>query len=836
MLPCYYQQVKFVDTGSLDRTYFAIIKIDIIMIRHLLKFSYRALQRQGGYVVINVLGLAIGIACTLAISLFIVHELSYDQYHEDKDRIYRIVLHGIFSGTEVKGAYTPSPMGLAMVNDFPEVESFVRMNVWDETIVQVDDRYFIEQDFIEADSTFFDFFSIPLISGHQETALTEPNTVVLSKTTAARIFGEGDPMDEMIRIGNGPTHYRVTGVMEDVPETTHFNAGLVGSFTSNPRADDNQWLSNSFYTYVKLHPDASFETVTERFEGLVLKYIGPELRRVLGITTEDFLAQGNVFNYFLQPLTAIHLDPSVEHHLKPSNDPKYLWIFGAIGLLILVIASINFMNLSTAQATKRAKEVGMKKVIGSSRGMLAWQFVTETVFLSFLALLVAAMVLEITLPYFNNLLSLHLSMSYFSSWFVIPGMIALALVVGLFAGSYPAFYLSAFNPNTVLKGKTGSSKQSTSLRRALTVLQFAISIMLISGSVVMYKQLSFMLNKDLGFDRENILVLRNAYSIGNQIEAFKSELQGIPGVVSVSASTAVPGRPNNNNGYMISGRDDESFLMQTTWADHDFLETYGIKLAEGRFFDPDLRTDQQACILNERAVNNYRLDDPFATRLLVPGEGDELEVMPVIGVVHDFHFESLRNDINPAIIRFKDEATNWGYISIRLEPDMVSEARRQAEELWASFTGNDPMLYFFLDEDFNRFYREEQQNAKMSVLFTVLAIVIASLGLYGLTAFSLEQRTREIGIRKTFGASISNIWFMICKDVMVLVGVATVIAWPLMYWVVSNWLHNYPYRISLQPVDFLVGFVVAVVIALATISYRVLRTASLNPSLSLRSD
>lgn len=804
------------------------------MIRHLFKFSFRALRKQGGYVAINVFGLAIGIACTLAIALFIVHELSYDQYHQDKDHIYRVGLQGRFSGTELNAAYSPSPMGAAMVSDFPEVESFLRIYKWGETVIQVEDRHFIEQEFMEADSTFFDFFSIPLISGQKETVLTEPHTVVLSETAADRLFGDADPLGEMMRIGNGTTHYKVTGVMEDVPENTHFRAGMIGSFTTNPRSDSNHWLSNSFYTYLKLHPGADPDHIVDGFKNFIIKYIGPQLKQALGITMEEFEAKGNAYNYFLQPLTSIHLDPSVEQDMKSANDPKYLWIFGSVGLLILVIASINFMNLSTAQATKRAKEVGLKKVVGSSRGLLVGQFITETVILSFLALLVAILILQLVLPSFNNLLSLELSMQYFNHWAIIPSLVALALIVGLSAGSYPAFYLSAFNPNTVLKGKAGTSSEGIFLRKGLTVLQFAISILLISGSIVMYKQLNYMQNKDVGFEKENILVIKNTEIIGDQIETLKNELQGLPGVVSVAASTAVPGRGNNNNGYMIKGRNDETFLMQTIWADYDFLETYGMEMADGRFFDPEMLTDREACIINECTVEDYQLSDPFATRVIVPNGEDEQEVMPVIGVVRDFHFESLRNDIAPVLFRFKDEEFNWGYLSVRIQPEMANRIIGESEELWGSFTAEDPLQYFFMDDDFNRFYKEEEQNAQLSIVFTILAIVIASLGLYGLTAFSLQQRIREIGIRRTFGATMGNIWYMICKDVMILVGVATLIAWPLLYWVVSSWLQNYPYRISLQPVDFLAGFILAVVIALSTISYRVLRTASMNPSLSLR--
>ncbi len=384
-------------------------------------------------------------------------------------------------------------------------------------------------------------------------------------------------MNKLLQAGGEEEYFRVTGVMEDIPENSHFRAGMLGSITStHPTYDLEQFLSNNLFSYVKLQEDADPAVVSERFEGLILKYIGPVLRQFMGITVEEFLAAGNQFNYFLQPLTAIHLDPSVESSHHPPNDPKYLWIFGSIGLLIIVIASINFMNLSTAQATKRAREVGMKKVAGASRGMLIRQFIAETIILAFVAMLVALMLVELVLPYFNDLLSLGLSLSYFGSWYVIPALFVLIGIIGFMAGGYPAFYLSSFHPATVLKGKN-SGKQNIKIRMGLTVLQFVISIMLITGSVIMYRQLVYMVNKDLGFDKENILVLRRAYVLGPQVDAFKTELQGIPGVLSVSASTTVPGRAPNSNSYTLPGRSDETFLLNSTFADYDYLEPLVLK-------------------------------------------------------------------------------------------------------------------------------------------------------------------------------------------------------------------------------------------------------------------
>ena len=801
------------------------------MVKHIIKYSLRTLKRQGGYVLINVLGLAVGLACALVIALFIVHELSYDKYHEHHDQIYRLGLDGRFSGQESRMASTAPPIGPAMAEEFPEVENFLRMHIWDETVIQIEDRFYTEDHLAMVDSTFFDFFSIPLLRGNKETALTEPFSVVLTETTARRLFGDEDPMDKLLRAGNMDEHFRVTGVMEDIPENTHFRAGMLASLTSHDLATDDNWLSNNLFSYVKLRPGADPDMVRARFEGLIVKYIGPMIREFMGITIEEFLNAGNSYNFILQPLTSIHLDPSVEASHHPPNDPKYLWIFGSVGILIIAIASINFMNLSTAQATRRAREVGMKKVVGSSRGMLVRQFVTETVVLAFVSMLVAIMLVELSLPYFNNLLSLHLSLSYLGSWFVIPLLLALVVAVGLFAGVYPAFYLSSFQPAAVLKGKT-NGKQNTRFRMSLTVMQFVISIMLITGSVIMYRQLNYMTNKDLGFDKENVLVLRRAYVLGGQVDAFKTELQGVPGVVSVSSSTAVPGRPNNFNGHTLPGRSDETFLLQTTYADYDFLETYGIELAAGRFFEPENRTDRDACLINERAVRNMELDDPLTSRVINIGHGPPGS--PVIGLLRDYHFESLRMDIGPAAIFFKHEDIQWGYVSIRYEPQMLRRVLEETETIWKSFATNQPMLYFFMDQDFNRLYREEEQNAQLSVIFTLLAIFIASMGLYGLTAFSLQQRIKEIGIRKTFGAGVTSIWMMISKEVLALIALATLVAWPLIYWIAGNWLQNYHYRISMQLQDFLLGFVIAVVIALGSISYRVIRTASMNPSISLR--
>jgi putative ABC transport system permease protein len=800
-----------------------------------IKYSFRVFKRQKAYVFINVIGLAIGLSCSLIIALFIRYELNYDQYNEKKDRIFRVILNGKISGQEVTVTSTASKIGPTMRSEFPEVEDFLRLNGWGETIIRYGDNRFTENAFIEADSSFFNFFSIPLSRGNKETVLNEPHTVVISESASKRIFGENDPIDKMIKIGNDTIYYRVTGVMEDIPANTHFEANMIGSFMTNPRATENQWLSNSFNTYVLLHPNADPQKVNNRFSGMIVKYVGPLVTKYFGISMQDFLEQGNKYNMFLQKLTDTHLDPSIEQDLKPANDPKYLWIFGSIALLIIVIASINFMNLSTAQASKRAKEVGIKKVSGSTKGKLVSQFLAETIILSLVALLITILIVELSLPYFNKILGLNLNVGYLSTWHTIPALLIFSVMIGILAGIYPAFYLSSFNPYMVLKGMRASNKGGITVKRILVVLQFSISITLIVGTLIMFRQIRFMLNKDLGFNKEHLLVLRNAGTIGDKIKIFADELRNIPGVVKVASSTAIPGHNNNNNGYVIKGRPEESYLIQTNWIDYDYLDVYGIRLSSGRFFDPSFSTDKDACVVNENTVHSFLMEDPFAIRFETrEDESDEVTYMPIIGVVKDFHHESLRNDITPYILRFKDEDNNWGYISIKLSPAASSATIEKIEEVWRSYTNNDPMQYFFMDKDFERLYKEEEQNARLAILFTILAILIASLGLYGLTSFSVQQRTKEIGIRKTFGASKSNLWTLVAKEILILIAISTAIAWSLIYWIANDWLQNYHYRIKLQITDFLLGFVIALVIALAIISHRTIKTALLNPSVSLR--
>jgi len=804
------------------------------MLRNLIKYSVRSFKRQRSYIIINILGLSIGIACSLLIAIFVLNEASYDKYNEKKDRIYRLVLNGKIGGQEIVGAFTPSIMGPTMLEEFPEVDDYLRMTGSGPTVVEYESRVFTEDNLIQADSSFLNFFTIPVITGDPQNMLNAPHKVVLTESSAKKIFGEESPIDKALKIGSDTVNYIVTGVIGDIPENSHFDANIITSFLTNPRSKAPDWMSNSFSTYLLLNPNASASDVEMKITDLLVKYVGPELQKYMGITIEEFLGQGNRYSYFLQNLADIHLDPSVQQEFKAASDPKYLTIFGSVAILIVLIAAVNFMNLSTAQASRRAKEVGIKKVGGSTRGMLVMQFLSESFILSFISLLFALLIVKVSLPYFSNLLGTRLELNLLSYWYTIPAMLLFTVVVALLAGSYPAMFLSSFNPYEVLKGSLSGNMKNGRMRRVLVVFQFAVSILLIVGTVVMYRQINFMLNKDVGFNKEQLIVIERAHVLGPRWKAFKDAAMEIPGVVNIASSTAVPGRNNNNNGYLIEGRKDESFLMATNWVDPDYLDTYGMTLASGRFFSDSHSTDREACLVNESAVREFGLDQPDQTRIIRPGDEGRLQTMSIIGVVSNFNHESLRNPIQPYIFCFKGDDQMWGYLTVKLTASNYTETIGGIEELWKEFTANNPLQYYFVDDDFENMYKQEKQNAQMAVIFSILALFIAALGLFGLTSYTVEQRTKEIGVRKAMGSSVAGIYVVISREVIVLVSVSALLAWPLIWYFAGKWLESFHYRIEMGFPMLIAGLAVALAIALMTISYRIVRAARVNPAQSLK--
>jgi putative ABC transport system permease protein len=804
------------------------------MFTNLIKHSINSFKRQRSYIIINILGLSIGIACSLLIALYVINEASYDQFNVKKDRIFRTILNGKIGGQEVTTSSSPAIMGPTMLKEFPEIEDYLRMNGRGPTVIEYNKQTFTEEHIVEADSSFFNFFSIPVLKGDLKSLLNAPHKVVLSETAAKRIFGNENPIDKPIKIGTDTLRYIVTGVMADIPQNTHFEANVLTSFITNQRSKSPTWMNNSFSTYFLLKPNTSYKTVDAKYPELLKKYVGPEIQQYTGISLDDFIAKGNKYRFYLQKLSDIHLNTSIQQDFKASVDPKYLKIFGSIAILIVLIAAINFMNLSTAQASRRAKEVGIKKVAGSTRGMLVAQFLSESFILSLISLIVAVVFIKLSLPFFNNLLGAKLSLSLISNWYVIPLLILFSVFVGVLAGSYPAFFLSSFNPYEVLKGSVKNSLQNGRLRRVLVVFQFAVSILLIVGTMIMYRQIKYMLNKDVGFKKEQLIVINRAEALGKKMKSFKEIVKNIPGVINITSSTAIPGRTNNNNGYMMEGRKDETFLMTTSWVDYDFLATYGMTLASGRTFNESFSSDKEACIVNESAVKDFKITDIEKTRFMEPRDSGKINYLPVIGVVKNFNYESLRNPIGPYILKFQNDNMLWGYITVRLSGQNYSKTISSIEEKWKEFVSNNPLQYYFLDADFELMYKQEKQNAQMAVIFSILAIFIAALGLFGLTSFTVEQRTKEIGVRKAMGSSVTGIYIVISREVVILVSISALIAWPVVYYWAGKWLQNFYYKINLGFFTLVMGLAIALGIAVLTISYRILRAAKVNPAQSLK--
>jgi putative ABC transport system permease protein len=809
------------------------------MFRNIFKVALRNIIRQKSYVFINISGLAIGIASSIIIILFVSSELSYDKFNLKRKQIYRLYLDGKIGESEIKGAWTASPTAKALKNEIPEVIDAVRMDNWNETILKIEDRSYVEQHFMLADSSFFNFFSIPVIQGDPKTALAAPHNLVLTRSAARKYFGNEDPIGKHIYVNSDTTFYSVTGIMEDVPDNAHFEFNVLGSFATHYRANDEQWLSNSFSTYLLLRDDASYAEVENKIRPILEKYIGPQLQQAIGISIEEWIAAGNRYGLYLQPLEDIHLNPEIQHSMKPSNDKKYVYIFTIVALLIVVVAIINYMNLATARSVKRAKEVGLRKVTGSTKGQLIGLFLFESVILSFFSLVLALILVQLALPLVNQITRLNLSFSLFSNWVILPGLLVLTVLIGIIAGSYPSFILSSFRPVSVLSGLYKGSRKSL-LRSVLVVFQFCISVIIILGTIIIYRQINYMLNKDLGFDKEQLMVIKRAGALGNykKIKIFQEEISKFPGGISSCNSTAVPGHPNNNNGFMIDGRStsDQTVLMNVNWVDDDFLKTYGMKMKEGRFLSREFPSDSISVIINESAVRKFGFTNPLSERFIQPSETPQTRtLLNVIGVVEDFHYQSLHEDIYPHVFIKKPESWDWGgYITVRIAPENIKSTIKNVEKTWKDFAPADPIQYVFMDEDFENMYREEIRTSSISLGFAILSILIACLGLFGLTSYASEQRTKEIGIRKVLGSAATGVIVLLTREVFVLVSIATLLAWPVTYFIMKNWLQNFHYRIHLSVWEFLLSFILAVIIAMLTVIYRAYIAARSNPAVALK--
>lgn len=808
------------------------------MFTNYLTVALRNMWKHKFYSTINILGLAIGLCCFLFILVFVRDELSYDQYHEKGDRIYRVNFDGFAFEQELNYAVVGAPLGPTLLENFPEVVQQCRFRERGEYTVQYEDRSYNEENWVFADSSFFDVFTVDLVNGNPQRALAEPNTIVITEAIALKYFGDEDPIGKSLRADN-QTNYRVTGVMKAIPRNTHFNFDLIASLASLEESRRPAWLSTNFQTYVVLQEGADPETVNAKIPELVRQYVGPELEQFTGKTFDDIVAAGNHIEFRLFPMSKIHLYSDKQVELGANSDIKYVYIFTFIGAFILLLACINFMNLSTARSADRAKEVGMRKVVGAGKPQLIFQFLAESIVITFLGFLLAVGLFLLLLPYFNTLSGKLLLLSEIISPGLILSLLGLVLLVGIIAGSYPAFYLSSFKAIAALQGRLVKKVgQKITLRSTLVVFQFAVTIALIVGTFVISNQLHYIQNKKLGFEKDQILILNNYYALDNNCLPFKEEIRKHPAVINATMSGSLPTPSNRNSSAAFLGRTPDPAKMhviQMFDVDLDYISTLGMEIKEGRAFSSEHPSDSLAVLLNESAVALYGLDDPLQAEISSydggTAENPEVVTYKVIGVLKNFHYESLRNTIGPLAMFL---GTSRGHLSIKVNTSDITGFLADLQEKWNEMGPGQPFDYSFMDEDFASVYETETRISGIFSVFTFLAIFIACLGLFGLATFTAAQRTKEIGIRKVIGASIPRLFIMLTSEIMKWVLIANLVALPLAYYFMNKWLEDFAYPVGMSWWVFGLALVASLLIALITVSQQAIRAATRNPVDALR--
>jgi len=807
------------------------------MIKNYFKTAFRNLVKNKFYSAINIIGLAAGLATCMLILLYVLDELSYDKYNTNAERIYRVNNEIKFGGNYFDAAVSPALLGTTMVKDFPQVEQYTRLRWYGGFLVKKGNENIQEGRVGFADSTLFDVFTLPVIAGNPKTALKERHSLVITEKIAKKYFNTTDVVGKTMLI-NDTGNYKVTAVIKNIPSQSHFNFDIFVPMIESDGSNDDNWLSENWNTYVLLKKNADVKKLEPQMNAFIEKYTAPLLQSVTNQSMNDFKKSGSYIRASLTPLSDIHLHSNKVAELDGNGNAQFVYIFSAIALLILLIACVNFMNLSTARSSNRAKEVGVRKVLGSLKKNLVTQFLVESLLISFIALAFALVIALLLVPYFNQLAGKEIHTTILLQPKMLLSFIGLIIIVGLLAGSYPAFFLSAFQPIDVLKGKLAGGFKRSWLRNSLVVFQFSISIVLIFGTVVIYNQLNYIRNKDIGFNRNQVLTINNTSALGNQAITFKNELLKITGVQNATMSGYLPVNYYRSNDAFFTSpalKQESAISMQNWVVDENYLPSLGIQITEGRNFSPRFPTDSSGIVINEAAAKFLATKDLLNKKLfnIKDINTKQLNEWHIIGVIKNFNFSSLRDVITPLALKLgKDN----GNISVRISSADKANIIAQLKSKWQSMAPGQPFSYSFMDEDFDRLYTTEQRTGKIFITFAVLAILIASLGLFGLVTYAAEQRVKEIGIRKVLGASVGNIAGMLSKDFLKLVLISSAIAFPLAWWGMHKWLQDFAYRVSIGWWVFLIAGVLALFIALATISYQAIKAGMANPVKSLRTE
>ncbi len=822
------------------------------MIRSYILTAFRALRKQRFYTFINIAGLSVGIAACLVILLFVVNEFNYDRYHTKGDRIYRLNTEIKFGSNHFQVATGYPVMAELFKQNYPEIESIVRFRDWGKRYVrQVNGHEKTRENVVWADSTFFDVFSIPVLEGNPHQALRDLNSLAISRKMAQKYFPAGNALGQSLILEDNSL-YKVTAVYEDIPARSHFHFDMLRAFVGLEDAKSATLIGGSeSHLYILLKKGARVEQLESKFSAFIEKYVMPQIADAVGgdQTLEKFHAAGNIWEYTLTNVKDIHLNSSRAGEFEPNGNITYVYLFSAIAIFILIIACINFMNLSTARSASRAREVGVRKVMGSLRSQLIKQFLAESFMLTLFSFALAIMIAYFFLPVFNTLADKQLSLPLDQLWFY--GLLLItSMVVAVMAGLYPAFFLSAFKPTAVLKGKLALGLKSGLVRSGLVVFQFVVSIFLMIATLAVNQQLNFIQSKRLGFEKDQLIVVKEAYALGNNIKPFKEEALRNSSINSgtISGYLPVAGGWRTSDTYWKDGvlptqtNLKDMVNIQTWQIDLDYLKTFKMKMKYGRAFSADFLSDSTAVILNETAISHFKIEgDPIGKKISHFGgqrpdgspDPTKIEAWTIIGVVEDFHFESLKNDISP--LGFQLRKSN-GNVIFRFEAAKASDVITTLEKTWKRLAPDSPFQYSFLDEDFGRMYSTEYRLGKIFALFAVLAIVIACLGLFALTAFTAEQRTKEIGIRKALGASINTIVLLLSKDFSRLILIAFILAIPLAWYSVDQWLESYAYKTEIGIPVYAVAGGLTLLISFATMSYQSIKAANGNPIDSLRSE
>jgi putative ABC transport system permease protein len=808
------------------------------MLRNYFKTAIRNLWKSKGFSAINIVGLAIGLSTCLLILIFVMDELGYDRYNEKADRIYRVDGDIKFGGNHFILAVAPAPAGPALLADYPEVEKECRFRGNGGRLVKKGNQNIQEDGVIFADSTIFDVFTLPMLSGNPHTALLDAHTVVITEKMAKKYFDAVDVVGRTLTI-NDTIPYKITGVIKDIPVQSHFHFDFFLSMSElDESRQSDQWLSNNFNTYIVLRKGADAKRLEAKFGQLITKYISPELKAAVNVSADEFFKAGNSVGFSLMPLTAIHLHSNKTAELGANGNIQYVYIFSAIAAFILLIACVNFMNLSTARSSNRAKEVGIRKVLGSLRGNLISQFMIESLLLSLISMLLALVLAWLFLPLFNQLSDKQMTIGLFSRPWLAPAMLGLVVVVGVLAGSYPAFFLSAFRPIAVLKGNVAAGFKTGWLRNSLVVFQFGISLFLLVGTAVIYRQLGYIHDRAIGFNRDQVLIVNGTDALGGHVHDFKERMLKLSGVKGATMTGFLPTGNWRNDDAIFLTRDldpKKAISMQTWQVDEDYIPVLGMQLSAGRNFSRDFKTDSNACLVNEASLKLMLGRQPVGSNLYELNDIRKKDVSEyhIIGVVKDFNFSSMRDVVTPMVMYLHE---NRGRMALRIQTADIHSLVGQIEDIWRGMAPSQPFGYTFMDDEFNNIYVAEQRQGGISLSFSLLAIFIACLGLFGLAAYAAEQRTREIGIRKVLGASVGGIVNLLSRDFLLLVLVAAAISFPLAWWAMHHWLQDFAYRITIGWEIFVFAGVVAVAIALLTVSFQAVRAAVANPVKSLRSE